>query len=187
MTGAGAGIGAAIAMRLAKLGAAVAVVDIDAASAQSTATAVEAQGARATPVVADISGADGRRAAVDITVAALGEVDVVVNNAADHGPRVPFLELAPADWDRVIATNLTASAFLAQAVAPSMARRGAGAVVNLAAIQAVLPVPTYAAYVASKGGIVALTGRWRWRCPRSASGSTALLRGRSRRRRPVPR
>ena len=157
VTGAGSGIGAATAARLGLLGASVAVVDRAFDLAESTTSTLEAGGTRAVKVVADLSRPDDRRAAVEAAVAALGEVDVLVNNAADHGTRRPFVEVDAEEWDRVIATNLTASAFLAQLVAPSMARRGGGSIVNVAAIQVSLPVPTYAAYVASKGGIVSLT------------------------------
>ncbi len=157
VTGAGSGIGAAIALRLGVLGAAVAVVDRAATPAEHTAAAVAEGGSPSVAVVADISRLADRQAALEATVAALGQVDVLVNNAAEHGSRRPFVDVDADEWDRVIATNLTAAAFLAQAVAPSMARRGGGAIVNVTAIQAALPAPTYAAYVASKGGIVALT------------------------------
>ncbi|MHB1534643.1 MAG: SDR family NAD(P)-dependent oxidoreductase [Acidimicrobiales bacterium] len=157
VTGAGSGIGAAIAVRLGLLGAAVAVLDRVGDTAASTVEALRAQGNGALAVVADLSRPDERRDAVKAAVEGLGEIDVLVNNAADHGTRRPFVEVDIEEWDRVIATNLTAAAFLAQLVAPSMVRRGGGSIVNVAAIQASLPVPTYAAYVASKGGVVSLT------------------------------
>lgn len=157
VTGAGAGIGASIARRLAALGAAVALVDRVSGGAATVAAEMSARGMQAVAIVADISQPEGRALAVKTTVTALGEIDILVNNAADHGPRRLFVELEAAEWERVIATNLTAAAFLAQALAPSMARRGAGVIVNVAAIQVDLPVPTYAAYVASKGGVIALT------------------------------
>ena len=157
VTGAASGIGASIAFRLGALGAAVAVVDRDAAAAAETVAGLVEAGVAAVAVVADLSVPAARPAAVEATVAELGEIDVLVNNAADHGTRHPFAEMDAAEWDRVIATNLSAAAFLAQEVVPAMSRRGGGCIVNIAAIQAALPAPTYTAYVASKGGIVSLT------------------------------
>jgi len=157
VTGAGGGIGAAIARQLAAASASVAVVDRDAATADATVEAIASAGGRALAIVADISRPEPRRRLVGEVVAGLGEIDILVNNAADHGIRHRFLDVTEAEWERILATNLTATAFLAQAVAPSMARRGGGAIVNLAAIQAALPVPTYASYVATKGGIISLT------------------------------
>jgi NAD(P)-dependent dehydrogenase (short-subunit alcohol dehydrogenase family) len=87
-----------------------------------------------------------------------GRIDLLVNNAAQHGSRVPFLDVDPDEWDRVLEVNLTATAFLSMAAARDMVERGeGGAIVNVAAIQEVLPVATYGPYVASKGGISALT------------------------------
>ena len=157
VTGAGSGIGADIARRMAYAGACVAVVDRDGDAARATAASIEVDGGRSWPVVADLSVASERRSALDEAVSKLGSVDVLVNNAADHGKRHDFLEVDQDEWDRVLATNLTATAMLCQAVAPSMAQSGSGAIINLAAIQASLPLPTYVSYVATKGGIVSLT------------------------------
>lgn len=157
VTGAGSGIGADIARRMAHAGACVAVVDRNGDAAEATAASIEADGGRSWPVVADLSVASERRFALDVAVSKLGSVDVLVNNAADHGTRREFLDVDQDEWDRVLATNLTATAMLCQAVAPSMAQSGSGVIINLAAIQTSLPLPTYVSYVATKGGIVALT------------------------------
>lgn len=157
VTGAGSGIGADIARRMAYAGAAVAVVDRNADAATATAASIQADGGRSWPVVADLSVASERRLALDVAVSKLGGVDILVNNAADHGTRHHFLQVGPDEWDRILATNLTATAMLCQAVAPSMSQSGSGVIINLAAIQASLPLPTYVSYVATKGGIVSLT------------------------------
>lgn len=159
VTGAGSGIGADIARRMAHAGAAVAVVDRNGDAAAATAASIEADGGRACAVVADLSVASERRFALDEAVSKLGNVDVLVNNAADHGTRHDFLEVDDEEWDRVLATNLTATAMLCQAVAASMAQRRneSGVIINLAAIQVSLPLPTYVSYAATKGGIVSLT------------------------------
>ncbi|HET9075728.1 MAG TPA: glucose 1-dehydrogenase [Acidimicrobiales bacterium] len=157
VTGAGAGIGAAIAHRLAHLGASVAVVDLVPESAEATASAIAAAGGRACGIAADVSDPSGRARLLTEASERLGPVGILVNNAAYHGPRVGFMELGPGEWERVIATNLTAAAELARGVAPGMISVGEGAIVNLTAIQAAMPLPTYVSYAASKGGLLALT------------------------------
>jgi NAD(P)-dependent dehydrogenase (short-subunit alcohol dehydrogenase family) len=150
VTGAGGGIGRAIVRRLAADELTVVATDVAAGALRG----VDAAGAE----VADLADRDARAALVPAVVERFGRIDVLVNNAAFHGRRVPLLEADPADWDRVLEVNLTATAFLSVAAARDMLARGAGgAIVNVAAIQELLPVATYGPYVASKGGIAALT------------------------------
>ncbi|MGH2948607.1 MAG: SDR family NAD(P)-dependent oxidoreductase, partial [Solirubrobacteraceae bacterium] len=134
VTGAGGGIGRAIVERLDADGLTVVGTDVEAV---------------------DLADRDARAALVPDVLDRHGRIDVLVNNAAFHGARTPLLELAPEDWDRVLEVNLTATAFLSVAAARHMAE--GGAIVNIAAIQEVLPVATYGPYAASKGGISALT------------------------------
>jgi NAD(P)-dependent dehydrogenase (short-subunit alcohol dehydrogenase family) len=160
VTGAGAGIGAAVAAELASMGAAVAVVDIDAAAARRTAEQIASRpsrGGEAVDFCADISDAAAREAMLAEVAARLGAPTVLVNNAAYHGPRVGLLDLPMDEWEKVVATNLTAAAALARAVAPAMIAAGDAAIVNVTAIQAAMPVPTYACYAATKGGLLSLT------------------------------
>ena len=157
VTGAGSGIGAAIAARLAADGLAVAAADVDSAGAQATAGAIADAGNHALAVTADISETGDRGRLLADVRRELGDVSVLINNAAYHGSRRPFAEVGQGEFEAVIGTNLTAAAFLAQAVAPAMAARGGGAVVNIAAIQADLPLPGHVSYAASKGGLVSLT------------------------------
>lgn len=156
VTGAGQkdGIGAAIAIKLAADGYAVVVTDVVPGAAAATAQAIRANGGQATAVTADLGDATAREALIQELG---GPVTVLVNNAAYHGDRHEFAEVGLAEWNQVIATNLTAAAFLARAVAPGMAAVGGGSIVNIAAIQADLPLPTYVSYAASKGGLVSLT------------------------------
>lgn len=157
VTGGGAGIGAAIARELAGRGAAVAVVDLAGDAAEQTASDIVSSGGTARGIAADVSDRSGRHRLLAEASDHLGPVGVLVNNAAYHGPRVRLLDLGPGEWDLVIATNLTAAAELARGVAPAMIAAGEGAIVNLTAIQAAMPLPTYASYAASKGGLLALT------------------------------
>lgn len=158
VTGAGGGIGAAIARHLAQAGYPVAVTDIRPDAAEAVAKGIRDAGGRATGIGADVSNSTARDDLIAQARQELGDtIGVLVNNAAYHGDRKPFTSTEPADWDLVLATNLTAAAFLARALASGMAARGAGSIVNIAAIQADLPLPTYVSYAASKGGLVSLT------------------------------
>lgn len=151
---AGGGIGAAIAAQLAADGYLVAVTDIAPGAADATAAAIRADGGQAVAITADLSDPAAR----EHLIAELGgPVSALVNNAAYHGERHRFTDVDLAEWNQVLATNLTAAAFLARAVAPGMAASGGGSIVNIAAIQADLPLPTYVSYAASKGGLVSLT------------------------------
>ena len=96
-------------------------------------------------------------AALAATVAALGRVDGLVNNAGIFRA-APFLDIAEADWDAVIAVNLKGSFLVGQAVARQMvAQGGGGAIVNMSSVNGRLTIPSIASYNASKGGIDQLT------------------------------
>ncbi|HVX44565.1 MAG TPA: SDR family NAD(P)-dependent oxidoreductase [Mycobacteriales bacterium] len=157
VTGAGGGIGAAIALHLAECGATTVIADRSSEGAEATAGRIRTAGGQAAIRVVDLSDRAARQEVIPSIVAEFGRIEILVNNAADHGARSSTFELAQDDWDRVIETNLSAPLFLIQAAARDMVQRGAGAIVNIAAIQAQLPVPTYVAYGASKGGLISLT------------------------------
>ncbi len=157
VTGAGQGIGRATAAALARDGAVVVVADIDPAAAEATVEAVGAAGGRAHAVVVDLADRAQRDTVVPGVLGEHGRLDVLVNNAAMTGTRAPFLEAGYDEWDRIVEINLGATAFLAQAAGAHMAERGSGSIVNFTSIQQQMPVPTFAPYVATKGGITALT------------------------------
>ncbi len=161
VTGAAGGIGAAVARRLAGEGASVVLTDRDAprleeARAELAAELAGAAGTVAAEVV-DLGDAEQRARLVPAVVERWGRIDVLVNNAAYHGLRAAFTDLPEQEWERVLTTNVTAAATLGRAAAADMVTRGEGAIVNVASIQATLPVPTYSAYVSSKGAVLALT------------------------------
>lgn len=157
ITGAGQGIGRAIALRLAADGLTVVVVDVDEASARETVQLVERGGGHARVRAVDLADRAARDEVVGSVLGELGRVDVLVNNAAYTGRRLPFTAVDYDEWDRIFETNVAATAFLARAAGAHMMARGSGAIVNTVSVQARLPVATYAAYVASKGAIGALT------------------------------
>jgi NAD(P)-dependent dehydrogenase (short-subunit alcohol dehydrogenase family) len=89
--------------------------------------------------------------------AALGGVDVLVNNAGTSR-RAPFLEITAAEWDRIIAVNLRGMFLVAQAVTAQMVRRGTGGVVvNMSSTNGIAGEEDYAHYNSSKGGVLLLT------------------------------
>jgi NAD(P)-dependent dehydrogenase (short-subunit alcohol dehydrogenase family) len=96
------------------------------------------------------------RRAVDAAVAALGGIDILVNDAGVN-VRKPVLELSEDEWDLVLDTNLKGYFLVAQAVAPQMLARGAGKVINVSSIFGAVAMPNQLAYASSKGGVNMLT------------------------------
>jgi 3-oxoacyl-[acyl-carrier protein] reductase len=158
VTGAGGGVGRGIALELADAGYRVAVNDISIAGpAGATAEQVQAAGAEAMLVAADVRDPRSVAAMVDEVVKRFGRIDLVVNNA---GIQVwaPFLELAEDDWDRVIDTNLKGCFLCTQAAARVMKTQDSGgSIVNIGSGSNKTPFPGLVSYTASKGGIEMLT------------------------------
>jgi 3-oxoacyl-[acyl-carrier protein] reductase len=157
VTGAAGGIGRAIARRLAEDGARVMLTDIDAVRLEGTVRDFMDRGFDAAGMACDLGDAAGRDRLVPAVVAKWGRIDILVNNAAFHGPRQDFPDSSEADWQAVFSVNVIAAAALCQQAARAMAETGGGAIVNIGSIQAGMPVPTYAAYAASKGAVASLT------------------------------
>jgi glucose 1-dehydrogenase len=157
VAGAGGGIGGAGAEGLAREGAAVVCADIDPAAAEAVASRIHAAGGRATAIPLDVRNRSAVDDAVAGTVREFGRLDVLVDCAGiSHGRN--FLDLDPADWDRIIAVNLTGMFHLGQAAARQMVRQGGGgSIINVTSQLAEVARPERAAYVASKGGGRSLT------------------------------
>lgn len=157
VTGGAQGIGRAVAEQFARAGAAVTIVDVDEQSGRAAAEAIAADGAKITYERADLADPDHCENVVARVVRTWGRVDVLVNNAAQLGRRLPFLELTADDWRATLHVNLIAAALLGRDAARDMAARGTGSIINVTSIQENLPLASHAAYVSSKGGISALT------------------------------
>ena len=154
VTGAARGIGAATATRLAALGARVAVADIDTATASAVAESI---GDAAIPVEVDVRDRASFEAALRVTIAELGGLDVLVNNAA-LTVRRPFFEIEDAEWDEVLAVNLRGVFLGCQLGGAHMREQGRGRIVNLSSLAGQQgSVVNGAHYAASKAGILALT------------------------------
>ncbi len=153
VTGGGGGLGEAIARRLACAGARVAVADVRAECAQEVAADIERQGGRAVGLPLDVSEAAQVAIAVERTVANFGSLDVLVNNAGvDRTVSVEELEVA--DWQRIVAVNLTGPFLMAKQVFPLMRERGDGHIVNICSTAAKRAWANAAAYHASKWGLL---------------------------------
>lgn len=158
VTGGAGGIGAATALVLAREGAAVAVLDLDEAGARATAERVEAAGGRAFGHGCDVSDPDQVRAAFDRAEAELGLPDVLFNNAGIVGPEATAPDTPLAELDRCLAVNLRAPFVCAAECIRRLRSAGCpGAIVNTASVNAVFAEPGFPAYVATKGGVAALT------------------------------
>jgi 3-oxoacyl-[acyl-carrier protein] reductase len=154
VTGAASGIGRAIALGLARAGAAVVVNHL--ASGEAAEAVVAECGAPSLAVEADVSRADDVTRLIATAHAALGGVDILVNNAAVMLVK-PFLELTEDDWDRVLANDLKSVFLCCRATLPGMLAQGGGTIINIASELAYLGRAQYAAYTAAKGGVLALT------------------------------
>ena len=152
VTGSSRGIGRALAQGLHDAGCTVVVHGRDAAAAERVAAGLPG----AHHVAFDVVDADAIERGIAAAQDAVGPLDILVNNAGIQH-RVPMLELAEADWRRVVDTNLTGAFLVARAVAGGMIERGRGKIVNVASLQADLARPGIGAYAAAKGGVKMLT------------------------------
>jgi NAD(P)-dependent dehydrogenase (short-subunit alcohol dehydrogenase family) len=157
VTGAGAGIGRAIALAMAEAGATIAAADIDPAAAQRTVDQAASNMRRALAVEVDCGEVAQIDAMVARTVAELGRLDIIVNNAGVT--RYAYImDLTEADWDRIHRVNAKGVFFCLQHAAREMIRQGGGRIINIASIAGRgYPGTSNAAYAASKGAVIALT------------------------------
>jgi len=162
VTGAGRGIGRGVALALAAAGADVVVHYHESADlAQATAAEIRNRGRRAALVAADLQDPTAAQTIVAAALAALGRLDILVNNAAIFAD-TPALEIALAEWERVQAINLRAPFLLCQAAAREMLARQGGVMVNIASGGGISVYPGYetgAHYAAAKAGLVMVTKR----------------------------
>ena len=151
VTGAGSGLGGAIALRFAEAGARVAV-HYRASRGGAEALAERIGGGRAIAIGGDLTKEPGARLLVARTVDAFGRLDVLVNNAGAY-PLAGILDMTTAQWDEVIAANLTSVFLCTQAAGRQMvAQGGGGAIVTITSIEAESPAPAHSHYNAAKAG-----------------------------------
>lgn len=154
VTGANRGIGAAIVRTFADAGADVTLLVRDAATAERVAAALPTRSR--VVAVPDIADRDAVRRACAEASAALGPVDLLVNNAGSV-ETVPFLKATPASFSAMFGVHVLGAVHTAQAVLPSMLERGGGRIVNVASIAGLQGAAYVAHYVAAKHALVGLT------------------------------
>lgn len=152
ITGAGSGLGRATALALAARGCSLALVDID----EAATAAVARECGNAQVIVQDLTASGGAEAAVSRSIAALGGLSIVINNAG-YGAGEAFLEMCEATWDRTLDLNLKAVAMICAAAGRHMREQRGGRIVNVTSPASRMALPNYLAYAASKAGVDSVT------------------------------
>ncbi|PXW76271.1 meso-butanediol dehydrogenase/(S,S)-butanediol dehydrogenase/diacetyl reductase [Blastomonas natatoria] len=153
------GLGQAILQRFADEGANCVLSDlaID-AEAEEVADELRSRGAKVTSIACNVAKVEECRALVDGARSAFGSVDIFVNNAGIGFMMKPLLDVDPADWNQVLAVNLSGAFYCTQAAAKAMiAGKRGGRIINIASQAAKTGFPHLPAYVSSKHGMVGLT------------------------------
>jgi 3-oxoacyl-[acyl-carrier protein] reductase len=157
VTGASRGIGRAVALALADAGAAVAVgFSANESAADEVAAVIRDNGSRAATLRADLSDMAAAAALVDRAIAELGAVHIVVNNAGITRDNLA-VRISDADWDDVLAVDLSAAFRICRAALRPMLRQRDGRIINIASVAGVVGSPGQANYSAAKAGLIGLT------------------------------
>jgi NAD(P)-dependent dehydrogenase (short-subunit alcohol dehydrogenase family) len=158
VTGGGAGIGEAVAMRYAQEGARVVVADVDRTHGESTVSAIRKLGGEAVCAETDVASESQVQAMAQIALKSFGRIDILVNNAAilmSFG-QVRAHEMSNEEWDRTIDVNLKGYWLCSKYVIPTMLSQQSGNIIFVASRTGLRGFPGFAAYSASKGGVLAL-------------------------------
>lgn len=150
------GIGRALVDGLVEAGADVIASSRQPAQVETTAAAIEAQGKKTLRIPSDVTDSASLVALRDATLAAFGKIDILVN-CAGYTKRRPTLELDIAEWEGILATNLTGTLRACQVFGAPMLERGYGRIINIASLSSFVGLYEVAAYGASKAGVAALT------------------------------
>jgi 2-deoxy-D-gluconate 3-dehydrogenase len=156
VTGASRGLGRAMALALAGAGADVALASRSVAGLEVTARAIEKLGRRALVVPTDVTVYSQVEALVERAAQTLGRLDILVNNSGIASV-IPAAEMPPEDFRRTVEVNLVGVFNGCRAAAGRLIAQKSGKIINLASVLGASGLPGYAAYSASKGGVIALT------------------------------
>ncbi|SEO38556.1 3-oxoacyl-[acyl-carrier protein] reductase [Salinihabitans flavidus] len=156
VTGAGSGIGAAIADRLGREGHRVAVNDLHLETAEAVAARIRDAGGEARAYAADVSDEAVVGAMMDRLRAEMGAPEILVNNAG-FGHQAPFLEIEPADFDRIFAVHVRGTYLMTRACLPAMLEAGRGIVVNIASQLGQIGGVELVHYAGAKAAIIGMT------------------------------
>ena len=157
VTGSGQGIGRGIAFAFAREGAKL-VVNSRSEKACDVFSELQAMGAEAIAIRADVSSRQQVRNMAQETLARFGRIDILVNNAAIYVPPTSLLEMGEEEWDSTLAINLTGVFNCIKAVLPSMVEQKHGKIINIVSVLGtILGIKNAAPYLASKAGVLGLT------------------------------
>lgn len=156
VTGASRGIGRGIALAYARAGADVALMARNADLLAEVAAEVEALGRRAVVASADVLDADATRAATTEAIAALGGLDVLVNNAGGNSFSIPVAQMRMSGWEKTMRLNLDSIVHITQESLPALGE-GGGSIVNVSSVAGLRGAPTMAHYGAAKAALISLT------------------------------
>lgn len=156
VVGGTSGIGRAIALGLADAGADVVATGRRHELVKQTSQEIQRRGRRSLAISADVSDVASMRALRDACIRDLGGVDILVA-AAGVTKRVPTLEMAEADWARIIETNLTGVVRACQVFGSTMVKQQRGRIITIASLASFVGLHEVAAYTASKAGVAGLT------------------------------
>ena len=158
VTGAAKGIGAAIAESCVREGARVAALDLDGTGAEAVAKALRDREADALALRCDVTRTPDIAAALEAVLARWGRVDVLVNNAGGFAVIRDTEDIAEAEWEAIMASNLTSVFLFSKAVLPIMKRQRYGRIVNLASVVGRAgAVRVTSHYAAAKAGVIGFT------------------------------
>ncbi len=157
VTGGAAGIGRGIALGLAEFGADVIILDIDAAAAETVASLVRDKGQRAHVAVANVLDRAALRYAIEDSAAALGRLDILVNNVGGTRP-IKLVDMTDKQMDKQVDLNLKSVTVGTQTGAKIMIAQGeGGSIINVTSVEGLRAAPAYAVYASCKAGIVSFT------------------------------
>jgi 3-oxoacyl-[acyl-carrier protein] reductase len=156
VTGAASGIGRAIARRLAADGDAVVVNDLTLPRASAVRDEIKAAGGHAMAVAGNVAVEAEVAAMVDQARSALGDIDVLVNNAG-HVHQARFVDIEPAEFDRMFAVHVRGNYLMTRAVLPAMLKAKAGVIVNVASQLGQIGGVELVHYSAAKAAIIGMT------------------------------
>lgn len=161
VTGGGSGLGCVFCQALAEFGADVVCADINREWAEETVATIERFGHRTLAIVADVSKPEEVQSMIAATVAELGSLDVLVNNAGITTKPARIHELAIEDWDEVIAINLKGVFLCMRAALPVMIKQQRGCIINISSVLGLVAldpeIASFSNYSATKAGVIALT------------------------------
>ena len=157
VTGTSTGLGRAIALALAREGYDLALTELDTASLAELLKLPELAARKIVPIQLDLRSHESINAAFERALAGIGEIDLLVNNAA-RALIKPAIDVTPAEWDDVIDTNLKGSFFLTQCFGRScIARSHPGAIVSIVSTHGITGIAQRTVYGISKAGLIQMT------------------------------